>query len=95
MLHPSDAAVDLIFQRLLATFFDDADAPLRAQIEQLRTAALHVPQHPSSRGARRFAEAQLATARRLSAAYPHLGLREELTHFEALLAASRQADGTE
>ncbi|KAL1507067.1 hypothetical protein AB1Y20_007928 [Prymnesium parvum] len=33
MLHPSEAAVDIVFQRLLASYFAEGDAPIRAAIQ--------------------------------------------------------------
>jgi hypothetical protein len=86
MLHPSPAAVDFIFDRLLTTCFSTVDAPLRAEVGKLRRAAAHRPLHPHGDGARTFAAAQLAQAVELAQRHPHLEapLAEMVAHFGAM-----------
>ena len=90
MLHPSPAAVDFIFDRLLTACFSAADAPLRAEVGKLRRAAAHRPLHPDGDGARTFAAAQLAQAAELVQRHPHLEvpLAETVAHFRAIGDAS-------
>ena len=90
MLHPSPAAVDFIFDRLLTACFSAADAPLRAEVGKLRRAAAHRPLHPEGDGARTFAAAQLAQAAELVQRHPHLEvpLAETVAHFRAIGDAS-------
>lgn len=86
MLHPSPAAVDFIFDRLLTACFSTVDAPLRAEVGKLRRAAAHRPLHPHGDGARTFAAAQLAQAAELAQRHPHLEapLAEMVAHFGAM-----------
>ena len=86
MLHPSPAAVDFIFDRLLTACFSAADTSLRADVGALRRAAAHRPLHPHGDGARTFAAAQLAQAAELVQRHPHLeaSLADIVTHFSTL-----------
>lgn len=81
LLHPSRQAADFVFKRLLESHFDEADAPLRAAVLQLRGAAAHRPQRPHSEAAARFAAQQLSRAEELLREHPHLQLDAELAHF--------------
>lgn len=48
MLHPSQTAVDYIWQRFSETYFDKETQELRKQLEQLRADLNHRPIHPQS-----------------------------------------------
>ena len=93
MLHPSPAAEQFIFERLLTACFRSADAPLRAEVGKLRRAAAHRPLHPHGDGSRAFAAAQLAQATELARRHPHLDapLAEVVAHFRAI--TEEKSDG--
>ena len=89
MLHPSDAAVSYITERLVEEHFDRADDELRAEVGSVRVAARHRHARPASKAARAFASAQLERCRTVHKAHPHLAasgaLCDELAMFERIL----------
>ena len=84
MLHPSEQAVDYVWQRLQDAHFRPADDGVRRQVRQLRAAATHRVGRPGSAAARAFAAAQREAVARLLAEHPHLEplLDAERRHFE-------------
>lgn len=54
MLHPSDQAVDYIFERLADTYFSDATRSFIKEWEPIREALNHRPLHPESEEYQRF-----------------------------------------
>jgi len=48
MLHPSDVAVDYIWKRFSATYFDNASSKMNDEFEQLRANLSHRPLFPGS-----------------------------------------------
>jgi hypothetical protein len=54
MLHPSDQAVDYIFERLAATYFSDTTRAFLKEWEPIREALNHRPLHPESEEYQRF-----------------------------------------
>ena len=54
MLHPSDQAVDYIFERLADTYFSDATRAFLKEWEPIREALNHRPLHPESEEYQRF-----------------------------------------
>ena len=72
MLHPSDAAVDYIFEQLMKSHFSRDDDELRAAVFALTRAAAHRPLHPESDGAAAFRAAQRRAADDLVARHPHV-----------------------
>ena len=72
MLHPSDAAVDYVFEQLMKSHFSRDDDELRAAVLALTRAAAHRPLHPESDGAASFRAAQRRAADDLVARHPHV-----------------------
>ena len=54
MLHPSDQAVDYIFERIASTYFSDATVTLLKEWKPIREALNHRPIHPESEEYQRF-----------------------------------------
>ena len=54
MLHPSDQAVDYIFERIASTYFSDATVTFLKEWEPIREALNHRPLHPESEEYQRF-----------------------------------------
>ena len=54
MLHPSDQAVDYIFERLADTYFSDATRAFLKEWKPIREALNHRPLHPESEEYQRF-----------------------------------------
>ena len=90
---PSSAAVDYVSSRLLASYFNAADEPLRKEVRALREAAAHRHARPQSQPAQAFALTQLERARRLRAAHSYLELDAEVAHFQSLLSEDEDDGG--
>ena len=54
MLHPSDQAVDYIFERIASTYFSDATVSFLKEWKPIREALNHRPLHPESEEYQRF-----------------------------------------
>lgn len=54
MLHPSDQAVDYIFERIASTYFSDATVAFLKEWKPIREALNHRPIHPESEEYQRF-----------------------------------------
>lgn len=54
MLHPSDQAVDYIFERIASTYFSDATVTFLKEWKPIREALNHRPFHPESEEYQRF-----------------------------------------
>lgn len=54
MLHPSDQAVDYIFERIASTYFSDATVAFLKEWKPIREALNHRPLHPESEEYQRF-----------------------------------------
>lgn len=54
MLHPSDQAVDYIFERIASTYFSDATVTFLKEWKPIREALNHRPLHPESEEYQRF-----------------------------------------
>lgn len=54
MLHPSDQAVDYIFERIASTYFSDATVSFLKEWKPIREALNHRPIHPESEEYQRF-----------------------------------------
>ncbi len=54
MLHPSDQAVDYIFERIVSTYFSDATVAFLKEWKPIREALNHRPLHPESEEYQRF-----------------------------------------
>ena len=85
MLHPSEAAIDYVSERLLETYFDADDDALRDSVRRVRAAHRHRHARPQSEAARKFASVQLNQVKNLRVAHPYLDLDEEQRYFAAML----------
>ena len=54
MLHPSDQAIDYIFERIVSTYFSDATVAFLKEWKPIREALNHRPLHPESEEYQRF-----------------------------------------
>ena len=72
MLHPSDVAVDYIWQRFTDTYFSSQTQNLRKELEQLRSDLNHRPMHPETEEYRLFQLAVEKRKTRLIQNYPFL-----------------------
>lgn len=75
MLHPSEVAVDYIWERFSETFFNDDTILLKNKLERFSTQLLHRPIHPDSDDYKKFIENRDHTAAKLIQEYPFLAER--------------------
>ncbi len=76
MLHPSEQAVDYIWQRFSETYFNEETLELKKELEQLRADLNHRPIHPNTAESQAFQTAVEKKKNRLIERYPFL--RERL-----------------
>lgn len=77
MVHPSEVAVEYIWQHFADTYFSADTTALLHDIGKLQAATRHRPLHPDTPEHRRFVEAQRAHLQRLQQAWPHLDFTPE------------------
>lgn len=77
MAHPSEQAIEYIWQFFRRAFFDEKTEALVQRIEKLRAAAAHRPLHPHGAAHREFLEKTLRELDALEAAYPEWDWGEE------------------
>ena len=72
MIHPSETAIEYIWQFFADTFFDDETKHLNTRIEKIAAAAGHRPFNPDTEAHRAFAQAQLEAIGNLKKEWPGL-----------------------
>ncbi len=77
LVHPSDMAVEYIWQRFQTAFFDAATQTLNQQIEKIRKALAHRSLHPQSAAYQAFQQKQLTAIADLKVKYPNMSWAEE------------------
>ncbi len=85
MVHPSDVAVDYIWEYFAQTFFLPETTQLVSQIARIRAAAAHRPFHPNSPEHQAFAQQQWQAIQELLQRHPGLDFSEELAYFQSFL----------
>lgn len=83
MVHPSQLAVDYIWERFSQAAFDAQTRQLAGEIAKLTDAMNHRPLNPDSQAHREFMRAMAVRARRLSEKYPEIDLTPEISYFSA------------
>jgi len=81
MVHPSQTAIDYIWEAFCRTAIDEPAMRLFERIDALKNAAAHRPLAPRSEEHLRFRERMLREARLLQEAYPDLDFSEEINFF--------------
>jgi hypothetical protein len=77
MLHPSETAIEYIWQHFEATFLSAYTQQLCRQIEKIRAAAAHRPFNPHTAAHQSFQQKQLEAIAVIEAAYPEIRFEEE------------------
>jgi hypothetical protein len=77
MIHPSEVAVDYVWQFFSDTFFAEKTRNLHDRIERIQAAARHRPFHPDTAAHQAFVQAQLAAITSLEQEYPQLDFSVE------------------
>lgn len=75
MLHPSEQAVDYIWQRFSETYFSEGTMELKKELEQLRSDLNHRPLHPKTPEYQQFLASVEKKKEGLIEKYPFLGVR--------------------
>ena len=83
MVHPSETAVEYIWEAFRRNVLDERDNGLLDRAEALRRAMEHRPFDPSGEAHRRFRNRQAEEARALQRQYPDLDFSEEIKFFES------------
>lgn len=86
MIHPSEVAVGLIWERFAQAFFDEDTRLLLQRIAKVIAASRHRPFHPASEPHQRFLRQQLEIIAQLERDFPFLNLSREREAFEGQLA---------
>lgn len=81
MLHPSDEAIEYIWDQFAETYFDQETKQIYQDIYKIVQAKNHRPLNPETGHHKRFLKAQLEQIEKLSRAYPFIDLTEELIFF--------------
>lgn len=79
MIHPSDVAIEYIWQAFQATYFDDRSAQAVARCERVGKRLQHRPINPSREAHDRFNTDTRAVVRNLLRQYPYLDKIKEIS----------------
>ncbi|MBK9338358.1 MAG: GSCFA domain-containing protein [Lewinellaceae bacterium] len=82
MVHPTDTAVDYIWDYFAEAFFSSETRSLLAQIAKIRTAVAHRPFHPDTPEHHAFARQQLELIQKLTHQHPELDFSGEVAWFQ-------------
>jgi len=77
MLHPSEVAIDYIWQRFSETYFDEVTNDMKKEFEQLRSDLSHRPLFPESVEFQKFQKLTEKRKKDLINKYPFLSVRLE------------------
>lgn len=81
MVHPSDTAIEYIWQRFADAAIDEKAHEVMLKIDKIRQAAHHRPFNPQSEAYKGFCLAQLQLIEQLQSQYTWLDFAKEKTHF--------------
>lgn len=81
MIHPSEVAVEYIWQVFSETFFSEKTRLLNERIDKIRTAAQHRPFHAQTPQHQAFVKAQLQAIAGLKQEMPDLDFSAEIARF--------------
>lgn len=82
MLHPSEQAIQYVWEKFQQGFFTEETKTICAKIGQVMQAAAHRPVDPESNSFQRFLKKQLEAIQELQQTYPGLDLEKEKKRFE-------------
>ncbi len=82
MLHPSNKAVDYIWDQFAQTYFEKETFGIVNEIKQVFFAKNHRPINPNTKEYNKFLESQIVKIQGLVNKYPFLDLMQELDYFQ-------------
>ncbi len=81
MLHPSEVAIQYIWQQFKDSFFKEKEQHLMKKVATIRQAFHHRPRFPKSQSHQQFCIQQLEKIKRLKKQYPFFNWEEEEQYF--------------
>lgn len=84
MVHPSDVAVDYIWQLLRENCFDQPDLVLMDNISKINAAIEHRPLNPNTDEFKQFIVNQLTAVQQLASQHPNIDFTHEISHWEKI-----------
>ena len=84
MVHPSDMAVDYIWQQLRENCFSQQDLALMDNIAKIKAAIEHRPINPNTDEFKQFIANQLDMVQQLASQHPEVDFTHEISHWEKM-----------
>jgi len=84
LVHPSEEAVDYIYDKFQSTYLSDDDAELRQQISQINDGLNHKPLFPNTDDHKAFVVKLISRIERLMKEYPFISYEMELEKLKSL-----------
>ena len=85
MVHPSDMAVDYIWQQLRENCFSQHDIALMDNIAKIKAAIEHRPLNPNTDEFKQFIANQLDMVQQLASQHPEVDFTHEISHWEKMV----------
>ncbi len=85
LVHPSEVAIDIIWEHFTQTYIDPQEHTHHPSIEKVRRAMEHRFLHENTKSEKVFAEAQLKIIHQLEAIFPEMNWKEERQYFFHLI----------
>ncbi|MDR1180745.1 MAG: GSCFA domain-containing protein [Bacteroidales bacterium] len=82
MIHPSQTAINYIWEIFSDTFFDNPTLKINNAIQEILLAANHRIKNPSSIESKKFKELQIEKIKQIQTLYPHILFEEELENYK-------------
>lgn len=89
-VHPSDAAVDYIFEKFAVAYFNEHTINVNRALQEIRSAMAHKIEFPGHPSLRNFATAMLQRIEELEKEHPYLNFATEKAYFTDLLHSTKQ-----
>jgi hypothetical protein len=83
LVHPNYMATKFVLENFMEYYMEPGSRKIAEEIQKLRIAIRHRPQHPETKAHARFLEEQFAKTMELSAKYPFLDFAQERKYFSA------------
>jgi hypothetical protein len=87
LVHPNYAATQYVWEKFSAACIDAPSLQLMKDLDQLRLAMQHRPQHAGTAAHQQFLQKMLQKTKALKEAHPFLDLQAELAYFQQQLIA--------
>lgn len=85
LVHPSDVAIDIIWELFSDTYIDPQESQYHKIMEKIRRAMEHRFLHDDRNAIKSFAEEQLRNIQRIADLFPDMDLKEERQYFFHLI----------